>query len=124
MQEYWQQVLAEVAQLRQSKVQSSQQGSCTRQSLRGCELPIGNIYLGGSYPSVYFTPREAQCALLLLRGMTIREVGQVMRLSARTIEYYLDNMKVKVACRRKSELIQAILASDFLVGFAGQMANT
>jgi len=71
------------------------------------------LYLGKGYPGVYFTRREAQCMVMLLDGKTMKEVGGDLSLSSRTVEYYVKNMKMKMDCRTKSELVAAVLLSDF-----------
>lgn len=70
--------------------------------------------LGAKYGSLYFTKREAECMVLLLRGKTINSVATKLNLSPRTVEYYVKNMKIKVGCRTKFELIDLIYASEFM----------
>lgn len=71
------------------------------------------IYLGKGRSRIYFTRRECECIVLLLEGKTMKEVGAFLDLSARTVEYYVKNMKIKLKCRTKSELISTVLMSDF-----------
>lgn len=70
--------------------------------------------LGERYAQVYFTKRESECMVLLLKGKTIDNVAMVLNLSPRTIEFYIKNMKSKVGCRTKSELIGLVCASEFI----------
>lgn len=70
--------------------------------------------LGAKYEGIYFTQREAECMLLLLNGKTISKTADTLCLSPRTIEFYLKNMKTKLGCRTKFELIELVLDSDFL----------
>ena len=70
--------------------------------------------LGGKYGTAYFTRREAECMVLLLKGKTINSVADRLKLSPRTVEYYVKNMKSKLGCRTKFELIDMVYASDFL----------
>ncbi len=72
------------------------------------------FYLNEACEGVYFTQREAQTMWLLLHGYTIREVGDELSLSPRTIEYYLRNMKAKLNCRTKAILIRKVMGSHFL----------
>lgn len=73
--------------------------------------------LGSTYPGVYFTQRETECMLGLLSGKTINQIAEVLKLSSRTIEFYLKNMKIKVGCQTKSALISKVLSTDFLACF-------
>jgi DNA-binding CsgD family transcriptional regulator len=70
--------------------------------------------LGNKYGKLYFTKREAECMVLLLKGKTINSVATILELSPRTVEYYIKNMKTKVGCRTKFELIDLIYASEFI----------
>ena len=70
--------------------------------------------LGSKYGSAYFTKREAECMVLLLKGKTINSVASMLNLSPRTVEYYIKNMKSKLGCRTKFELIDLVYASEFM----------
>jgi DNA-binding CsgD family transcriptional regulator len=72
--------------------------------------------LGAKYCGVYFTRREAECMVWLLKGITIGNIGIKLNISSRTIEYYVNSMKTKVGCRTKIELINLINASEFMQG--------
>lgn len=71
-------------------------------------------YLGMRYRGVYFTNREAEVMIQLLQGKTLCAAAAVLNLSPRTIEFYVKNMKTKLSCRTKSELIGKVFASDFI----------
>lgn len=49
--------------------------------------------------------REKQCVVLLISGKRIKEIAIELGLSPRTIESYLNNLKVKLNCRDKVELV-------------------
>lgn len=72
------------------------------------------VYLGEKFPDVYLTKRETQCCLLLLQGYTMRSIGIELGLSARTIEYYLNNIKKKLDCKRRDQLVFKLLDSAFI----------
>jgi DNA-binding CsgD family transcriptional regulator len=88
---------------------------------------IGNlgriVMLGKNYPGVYLTEREAHVGLHLLRGCTCDEAAEQMHLSRRTVEYYVTNIKTKLGSRRKSTVVAALLASDFIRNF-NYLTNT
>ena len=70
-------------------------------------------YLGGSYPDVYFTQREVECAMYLLKHSTINEVADILSLSPRTIEFYVNRMKAKLECKKLRDLLIKIRESNF-----------
>lgn len=56
------------------------------------------------------TNRECECVFLLVRGKSAREIGVLLSLSKRTVESYIENIKNKMHCQNKSEvLVKAVL---------------
>lgn len=51
------------------------------------------------------TKREKEIGYLLVEGKTAREVGEILFISKRTAELHIANIKDKLNCRKKSELI-------------------
>ena len=49
--------------------------------------------------------RQQECLLLTIRGKTAKEAAKIMGLSYRTIEEYLNNIKIKMNVSSKSEMI-------------------
>ncbi len=78
--------------------------------------PLTVYRLGSKHGTVYFTRREAECMILLLKGKTINSVATILNLSPRTVEYYVKNMKSKLGCKTKFELVDLVHASDFIKG--------
>jgi DNA-binding CsgD family transcriptional regulator len=78
------------------------------------EGPNGKrIFLGSQFPGVYFTVREAEMAQLLC-DFKYREIGDILTISKRTAEYYAMNMKKKLRCTSKRELVFRIIHSGLL----------
>ncbi|EKE01973.1 MAG: LuxR family transcriptional regulator [uncultured bacterium] len=86
----------------------------TKENKRNRTRHLAAYGLGEQYGTIYFTKREAECMVLLLKGKTINGVATILKLSPRTVEYYIKNMKTKVGCRTKFELIDLVYASDFI----------
>ena len=57
--------------------------------------------------------RELQCLCLLARGYTMKESAQELKLSPRTVESYLDNIKTKLNMDR-FQLIKLYWQNYFL----------
>jgi DNA-binding CsgD family transcriptional regulator len=55
------------------------------------------------------TKREIDVANQLVSGKTADEIGISLHISRRTVESHLENLKFKLGCRKKSELINALL---------------
>lgn len=58
--------------------------------------------------------RETECLLLLRKGHTYQGIGQVLGLSERTVEHYLNSVKNKLGLESRAELF---LAAEKLVQF-------
>jgi|GEM_PF-2043827 len=66
---------------------------------------------------LYFTQREGECVMQLLRGKTMNEIGETLQLSPRTIEYYLNKIKKKLNCKKKKEIIEIVSQTNFVKSF-------
>lgn len=81
---------------------------------RSCSMRARVYNLGEQHAFIYLTSREAECVVCLLRGKTFNEAARMLKLSPRTIEFYVKNMKIKLNCKSRSELIEKILNSEFV----------
>ena len=115
---YWQYVLTEVENYQKSSCKcvytNLQDEGVFEETYRGIEMPEKKehkqYYLSGEFSEVYLTQREAECMKYLVQGYTFKETGTALSLSARTIEFYVKNIKKKMKLRKKSELIGALKA--------------
>lgn len=71
-------------------------------------------YLDPPFEKAYLTEREAFCMARLLRNKTYAEIAQELHISPRTVEFYTNNMKAKLSCFSKSDLIRRIGQTNFL----------
>lgn len=118
---HWNDILQEVRDKKSGKCRSSLIGLCgdrpmmkqsnQHSSVRG--RATERYYLGDKFEGAYFTRREAECMVQFLKGKTISQAALSLNLSPRTVEFYLKNMKNKLSCQTRPELIQAIVNSDF-----------
>lgn len=60
------------------------------------------------------TNRQIECLLYLVKGMTIKEISKEMNLAPKTIEHYLDAVKIKLNCHSRSSLIAKALTMSII----------
>jgi DNA-binding CsgD family transcriptional regulator len=80
--------------------------------------------LGKKFPDVYFTKREAQVAYCFINGKSTIQTAKLLKLSRRTVEFYTNNMKIKLHCRLKSDLLNVIMKSDFMNTIDDNLRNS
>lgn len=71
-------------------------------------------YLNGEYGDIKLSTRQAQCLFYVLRGKTSKVIARILQLSNRTVESYIDDIKVKIRCQNKAELIEKSFDLGFL----------
>ncbi len=61
-----------------------------------------------------FTSRELDCIRFLSSGMSAKGIAEHMNISPRTVEFHIENIKKKLKCNHKSEIVQLFnLRSNF-----------
>lgn len=59
--------------------------------------------------------REIGCIIYLLKNKSNPEIGQLMNISLRTVETYIDNIKAKLNCSNRFELIDKLRMDKYIV---------
>lgn len=113
---FWDDILYEIKNNKNNKNKNKEVSACDSAKTNSKQQGyVKQIYsLGERYRNIYFTKREAECMLILIKGKTIAKTAETLNLSPRTIEFYIKNMKSKIGCRTKFELIELVLESEFL----------
>lgn len=58
--------------------------------------------------------RVAQCLVILLETSgTRQQIAQLMGISCRTVDVYMDNLREKLGCKNRHELIEKGLLCDW-----------
>ncbi len=112
---YWHSVLNDVLH-NKNHLRAQSDIKLSQDALRKAKEPrdLRMYYLGDQYPGVYLTKREAECMFWIVQNHTIGSTALKMQLSARTVEFYVKNMKLKLHCASKTQLIEKILQTDLL----------
>ncbi len=69
--------------------------------------------LGGEFGDEYLTRQEARCMVCLLGGKTAKSTAKIMELSPRTVEHYINNMKKKLSCCSKLDMVLRVMGAEF-----------
>lgn len=86
----------------------------------GCTAVVGVQPLNGLFEKVLamgvlspatlndyqLSSRQLECLQHLVSGHTAKEIAILMNLSVRTVEHYLDAVKIKMHCRSRLELVK------------------
>lgn len=67
------------------------------------------IYMFSTMNGIPITKRERDVLKNTVKGKSAKELGSILNLSKKTIEYHIDNLKLKFGCSSKSELIEMIM---------------
>lgn len=65
----------------------------------------GNLRLGDFFGNSYLTKRELTVFKLVLLGKSSKVIAKILKLSYRTVEGYIDNIKLKLQCKTKGDII-------------------
>lgn len=66
------------------------------------------------YGDIGISKRESECLFYLLRGKSIPEIANILHLSKRTVESYMEHIKIKMNCYSQAELCEKSVALGFV----------
>lgn len=74
----------------------------------------GHYYLNGEISDLKISQREKEVIFYLIRGKTAKEIALMLGLTYRTVERYMDALKIKFDCSSKSQLIEKARNQGYL----------
>lgn len=78
------------------------------------QLSVSSFTIGAMSGSpINLTSRQAECLFFLLRHKTIQQISLILNLSVRTIETYVEQLKIKFYCPNKNALLEKALSLGF-----------
>jgi DNA-binding CsgD family transcriptional regulator len=72
-----------------------------------------SYHIADTYES-RLTPRESECLFYLVRGKTANLIAEMLSVSKRTVEKHIANIKIKLDCTTKANLIEKVIANNFI----------
>lgn len=64
-----------------------------------------SLFICDRYKGLGLSVRQSECLFYLIRGKTAKTIGDRLHLSPRTIESHIEDIKIKLNCHSKQELI-------------------
>ncbi len=80
------------------------------------KLVLDKVIVSSNSGDIKISKREIQCLRYIAMNYTFKEIGKMLHLSPRTIETYVNNLKIKLGCEKRSELIT--FANDYGLNIA------
>lgn len=68
-----------------------------------------SILPGAQFDNIYLSKREMECLRFTVRGKSAKQIAAELKISSRTVEEYLNNIKLKLGVFSKAELIDKTL---------------
>ncbi len=70
--------------------------------------------LGQKHQGIVLNHREAMCMRYLLKNFNIPRIAKQMKLSTRTIEFYIGSVMLQLKCENLQGLLNSIKQSELL----------
>lgn len=58
--------------------------------------------------------RQSECFYFYLKGRSAREISKLLKISVRTVEKHIENIKIKLKCSTRSELTEYAIDQGFM----------
>lgn len=63
---------------------------------------------------VKLSKRQKQCLLLMVKGKTNTEIANILELQKRTVEHYIEDLKNKLGCTKRGEIIEESIKKGYI----------
>lgn len=77
-------------------------------------IPQTRLELGHVFENAYLTKRETEVLRYVILGYTAKRVAIILNISYRTVETYIENIKFKLRCNSKGEIIEKAIKTGLL----------
>lgn len=90
-----------------SDLENNSFGAKTNQK-KSSKLNKPTYVLKTKYGDIPITKREAECISLLLKGETVINIANILKIAPRTVMDYINNIKTKTGCNNQHQLIDIV----------------
>lgn len=81
-------------------------------NLNKCKEPEFDYQVSFKGKHFLLSERQHQCLAMLGKGKSAKEIAKALKISFRTVETHIDNLKIKLDCNRKHDLTLVALKND------------
>lgn len=98
-------------------------------TLKTNDASVDNFYKSIDPNRIYFknvllSKQETSCLLNLMVGKTSKQISKILKVSSRTIDAYIDNIKLKTNCSNRTSIIEEANQSElFNLAFSRLIKN-
>jgi LuxR family transcriptional regulator len=75
------------------------------------DLEESNLFLDNN--GIKFSKRESECIYAMYLGNSAKEIARQFNISIRTVEYYFNNIRQKLGCTSKSQILSMLLKTSY-----------
>ena len=79
--------------------------------------------LKASYDQFNLSRRESEALYYVIRGKTAKETGRILNISYKTVEKYHENLKHKLDCTTRSQVIEKAIAAGAALIIPSSLLN-
>ncbi|MBY0544114.1 MAG: helix-turn-helix transcriptional regulator [Gammaproteobacteria bacterium] len=83
-------------------------------SLKKCTVTNYRLQLGKEFNNQYLTKREMEVLKCVVLGYTAKKIGQYLHISFRTVEVYIETIKLKLKCSSKGDIARITITSGLI----------
>lgn len=71
-------------------------------------------FIEDDFQETMLSKRQTECIFFLLRGKSLNEIATILKLSKRTVENYVEEIKIKFNCSCKADLIEKAILDGYM----------
>ena len=65
-----------------------------------------------------FHQEKMDCLIMLFNNKTTKEIANILKISPRTVEVFIENIKQKSGCKNKLELMHELMRNNMFKSIA------
>jgi len=84
------------------------------QKISGFKKSLSYVLNPEHSPLPTLTPRQESIVFLMIRGKPMKEIAYILKISTRTVESHIEDIKFRLGCYTKGQVIEKAIDAGFL----------